>query len=74
MERSKWIGYGVKAVSAVLGVAGGMIISEKLGNKKHEEVEQPTAEVIVPATEVVTVEPETTETKETTETSETNEN
>ena len=71
MDRSKWIGYGVKAVSAVLGVAGGMIISEKLGNKKkYEEVEQP-AEVVVPATEVVTVEPETTET---TETSETNEN
>lgn len=74
MERSKWIGYGVKAVSAVLGVAGGMIISEKLGNKKkYEKVEQP-AEVVVPATEVVTVEPETTETTETTETSETNEN
>ena len=72
MERSKWIGYGVKAVSAVLGVAGGMIISEKLGNKKkYEEVDQPETEVIVPATEVVTVEPETTET---TETSETNEN
>ena len=70
MERSKWIGYGVKAVSAVLGVAGGMIISEKLGNKKkHEEVEQPTAEVIVPATEVATVTPE--ESNKTTETSET---
>ena len=72
MERSKWIGYGVKAVSAVLGVAGGMIISEKLGNKKHEEVEQPATEVVVPATEVVV--PATTETTETTETSETNKN
>lgn len=73
MNRSKWIGYGVKAAAAVLSVAGGMIISEKLGNKKeHEE-----AETIVQATqgdtEVVTITPGSTE-GETTETSETKEN
>ena len=73
MNRSKWIGYGVKAAAAVLSVAGGMIISEKIGNKKeHEE-----AETVVQATqesiEVVTIAPESKE-NETTETSETEEN